>query len=179
MQTYSRIPIIFVGFPLILQPQQDASVILFKIQHALYRIKNKGIYLVIALFFFLELLNTFTRGAFLILFILLIIPAWRSERKSFFKIVLVLLPVLLIFGQKILEYASYRGLPFGVKMMSLPNVTGRFNLITNYFIDNFDFSFIGNGIGNLTPIWNGYRFYPAHNILIALIDQTGKSLTVQ
>ena len=152
--------------------------IMITITIALYRIKNNKLYLAITLFFFAELLNTFTRGAFLILFILLIIPAWKSERKFFSKTALILFPGLLIFGPKIWEYASYRGLSFAAKKVVISSVTNRYNLITNYFQDNFDFSFIGNGIGNLTPIWNGYRFYPAHNITIALIDQVGIIVTI-
>ena len=143
---------------------------------ALYRIKNSVIYLAAALLFFVELLNTFTRGGFLILFILLIIPLWKSERKFFRKIALFILPMLIVFGQTIWKYASFRGLSLDPK--DLASLTNRWNLVINYLSDNLSFNFIGNGIGNLTPIWNGSRYYPAHNITIALIDQTGIIVTI-
>lgn len=147
--------------------------VMITIAFALYRIKNNALYLVIGVFFFIELLNTFTRGAFLALFFLLLIPFWQGERKFIFRITIMLIPILLLGSETMWEFASYRGLSFDLNVLKLPSVSIRINLIFNYFANHFNFSLIGNGIGNLTGVWGGNRLLPPHNILIALIDQTG------
>ena len=147
--------------------------VMITIAFGLYRIKNNALYLVIAVFFFVELLNTFTRGAFLALFFLLLIPFWQGERKFIFRITIMLIPILLLSSETIWEFASYRGLSFGLEITKLTSVSSRIDLILNYFANHFNFSLIGNGIGNLTLAWGGHRLLPPHNILIALIDQTG------
>lgn len=151
--------------------------VMITIAFALYRIKNNALYLVIAVIFFAELLNTFTRGAFLTLFFLLLIPFWQVERKFIFRITIMLIPILLLTSKTIWEFASYRGLSFSLDVFKLTGVSSRIDIISNYFANHFNFSLIGNGIGNLTQVWGqygaGYRLLPPHNLPIALIDQTG------
>lgn len=153
-------------------------VIIITITLFFYRYTKNWLYVALSLLLFVELLNTFTRGAFLSLFFLILIILWKKERKIFLRVLVLFLPFLILFGNKIWDFVSYRGLFLSAKIMELSSVNVRLWLFKNYFTKIFDFSIIGNGIGNLTRIKTPFaRQLPAHNIIVALLDQTGVIVT--
>ena len=147
--------------------------IIITIALALYRCKEKIIYLGIGAILFIELLNTFTRAGFLALFFLLFIPVWKKERKFFSRVLISLMPIIIIFGKNIWEYASFRGLSISSKIMSITNVDNRMRLIRIYLTENFHFSIFGRGIGNPTFISMDGRSFTAHNLLVDIYDTGG------
>jgi len=151
--------------------------ILITICILLYRLKGKILYFGILILLFSELLNTFTRGGSLLLVMLLLIPLWKSERKFFIKHIPALMFMVLFFGKSIWNYISYRGLSIDSNITKLSSVFLRLELISVYFNEMFNFSFLGNGIGNSTTIsYHSYDFAP-HNIIVEFLDSTGLFVT--
>ena len=140
----------------------------------LYRSNFKRYYLILLVLLFIELLNTFTRGAFLALIFLGLLVLWKNERKYFLQIFSVAIIIIMATGNVIWQYFSFRGLALNAKIFELSNVMVRVDLIETYFNEYFNMSLIGNGIGRFTMIPNLYNIpIPAHNILMALFDQAG------
>jgi|GEM_PF-3369188 len=153
--------------------------IIITITICLHRYTKNWLYVVVALLLFVELLNTFTRGAFLTLLFLILIILWKKERKYFYRLLLLLLPFLILFGNKIWEFISHRGFFLSLKILELSGVNNRLWLLKNYFTKAFNFSLIGNGIGNLTHVQTPFiRPLTPHNIIVALLDQTGIIVTI-
>ena len=148
--------------------------IILTITLLLYRVKQQNRYLLSFAVVFVELLSTFTRGSTLSLIFLSLLLFYKSERKYIYKISIIILPLLLVLGQSIWEYMTLRGSPFNTQMLQLDNVQVRIEIFIQYFTRVFDFSLVGNGIGNFTLISNSITspLIP-HNIIISLIDQAG------
>lgn len=152
--------------------------IIITIAIALYRSTNKLLFLLLALLIFVELMNTFTRGAILSLTFLGLIFYWRKERKYYYRFVLIVLLIVIIWGGIIWDYISYRGMYIGSRMLQLDSVMVRISIFQTYFNKIFNYSLIGNGIGNYTLVSNSFTSpLVAHNIIVSLIDQTGIIVT--
>lgn len=140
----------------------------------LYRSNYKSYYLIFLAILFIELLNTFTRGAFLSLIFLGLLALWKNERKYFLRIFSIAIIIIVATGNIMWQYFSIRGLELNANILEIGNVRIRTDLLYTYFNEYFNLSLIGNGIGKFTLIPNLYNIpIPAHNILVALFDQAG------
>jgi hypothetical protein len=137
----------------------------------MYRITSKKYYLIYLIVIFIELLNTFTRGAGLIIPLILIGLFWKSERKFLFKSLIILMPIVIYLSGKIWQYFSYRGIQSNI--IKINNMEIRLKLISVYINKLFSISLTGNGIGNQTFISFDSSYLPIHNAFLEFLDQCG------
>jgi hypothetical protein len=148
--------------------------VMITISLLLYRLKNNMIYLLAGALIFTEMLSTFTRGSSLSLIFLALLLFSKQERVHLYKHVLLIIPLLILLGRTIWEYIVLRGSPFSLEMINLDNVQVRIEIFQRYFTKVFDFSLVGNGIGNFTLVSNSITSpLVPHNIIISIIDQAG------
>jgi len=156
----------------------------FTIILAIYLIRSSksrkarlGLFLITGIMIF-ELLNTFTRGAWLSLFFLALLPLWKEQRRFIFRHLAFIIPILILFSTQLINLVTSRGLYLDSRIFQLRHVQDRmilFKLGIPHFFDNFGF---GYGIGKSLHFQIGKRYEVSHNILLEMSQTIGALATL-
>ncbi len=135
-------------------------------------ITKKKRYLLYIVIIGIELMNTFTRGAIFILFLLGLLFFYKETRPLAYKMAAGSMAVIFLFFNVIWRYLALRG--FQLNVFEESNFADRLELIWKFINEYYSFSFFGNGILKdtiieLTPWWSTV----VHNAYLGILDTCG------
>jgi hypothetical protein len=123
-----------------------------------------------------ELVSTFTRGAWLTVGFIALLPLWKRERKVSALVAAAIAIACVVFSARVLSLLQERELYIDSRVMDLPSVADRFELwrlSAPHVFDNFGF---GHGMGKYltfqTSISSG-QYESSHNLLLDLSQGAG------
>lgn len=137
----------------------------------MYFITRRRMYLVYAVLIFVEMLNTFTRGAFFVLGLLALLVMFRRTRVITLKIGALVATAGVVAWPVIYRYIVFRG--FSWNVMHVETFALRIEL-TRMFFRAYTFSWWGHGIlqqskFELAP----WLIVPIHNAYLEILDTCG------
>jgi hypothetical protein len=137
----------------------------------MYFITRSRIYLLYVVFSFVEMVNTFTRGALLVLGLLALLVAFQRTRAITLKIGALAVVAGMVAWPVLYPYLIFRG--FSWNVMQVNNFALRVEL-TEMFFRAYTFNWWGNGIllqtrFQLTP----WLVVPIHNAYLEVLDTCG------
>ena len=157
-----------------LGPPMSAALylaLLFTLALGLYYYKSEKKYLLFMFFIFVEIINTFTRGAIFIM-LLLFIPVYRYKRHKNTYMVISALLITIPLWNTFWRFISFRG--FSVNVFEDSNFVSRFIFSYLYFKDYYEFSLVGNGLVSSTIIrFTDFLSVRLHNAFLEILDTTG------
>lgn len=153
---------------------------LFLIQGSKSRIA-KGFSIFSLILLSIELLNTFTRGAFISLIVLFLLPFWKSQQKLSLKLSVIIAILTPFLGKQIWYLISYRGFYLDQRFFQIPSVANRIELIglgIRKVLHNYGF---GYGMGNtvlFSTSRGGSRLFAIDNFTLQSSYEVGLIATV-
>ncbi|HEX7191439.1 MAG TPA: hypothetical protein VF381_07685 [Thermoanaerobaculia bacterium] len=137
----------------------------------MYFITRRGIYLGYAVMMLVEMVNTFTRGAFFVLGLLVLLVAFRRTRVITLKIAGLLLAGMALTWPILRKYIEVRGFSFNPMRV---NTFYLRVLLTQRFFHEYQFSWWGNGILQQTFFeLRPWLIVPIHNAYLEILDTCG------
>jgi hypothetical protein len=137
----------------------------------MYFITRRGIYLAYVVMMLVEMVNTFTRGAFFVLGLLALLVVFKKTRAITLKIAGLILAVAALAWPILQKYIALRG--FSFNPMQVNNFALRVRL-TQMFFHDYQFSWWGNGILQQTFFeLRPWLIVPIHNGYLEILDTCG------
>ena len=137
----------------------------------MYFITRRGMYLGYVVMMLVEMVNTFTRGAFFVLGLLVLLVSFRKTRAITLKIVGLILAALALAWPVLRKYIEVRG--FSFNPMHVNTFALRIEL-TRMFFRDYHFSWWGNGILQQTFFeLSPWLIVPIHNAYLEILDTCG------
>jgi hypothetical protein len=111
------------------------------------KVKIALLWIFVMIILFFEMLNTFTRGAYLSLCFIVLLALWKSERRFMVKLGVLILPVFIVFWPFVSGLLTVRPIYLNDKLFTIPSVVERLGLMELALPHFFDNMGLGYGIG--------------------------------
>lgn len=139
------------------------------------KVKIALIWIIVMIILLFEMLNTFTRGAYLSICFIVLLALWKSERRFIVKLGILILPVIIAFWSIIIELLTIRPIYLNSKLFMIPSVNERLGILKLALPHFFDNGGLGYGIGiglTFSGVVKGMHVV-AHNLILDLSASVG------